>query len=249
MSYERFAYLYDELMRDVPYENWVHFVKEKIEKYGVNGKSMLDLACGTGELSVRFAKEGIHVTGVDLSSDMLSVARTKSENKGLSVPLYQQDMSQLEGLGQFDVIGVFCDSLNYLPSEEAVIQTFLNIYHHLKTNGIIVFDVHSLYKMNHIFMDETFTLNEDHLSYIWDCFPGEYPNSVEHELSFFVLDEQSGKYDRFDELHYQRTFSIEQYSDWLKQVGFSILEINADFETKAPKEDSERIFFIATKND
>jgi SAM-dependent methyltransferase len=249
MSYERFAYLYDELMQDVPYENWVRFVKGKIEKYGVNGKSMLDLACGTGELCVRFAKEGFLVTGVDLSSDMLSVARAKSENKGLSVPLYQQDMSQLEGLGQFDVIGVFCDSLNYLPSEEAVIQTFSNIYHHLKKDGIFIFDVHSLYKMNHIFMDETFTLNEDHLSYIWDCFPGEYPNSVEHELSFFVLDEQSGKYDRFDELHYQRTFSIEQYSAMLMKSGFEILDINADFETKAPEEDSERIFFIATKND
>jgi SAM-dependent methyltransferase len=249
MSYERFAYLYDELMQAVPYENWVRFVNEKIEKYRVNGKSMLDLACGTGELSVRFAKEGFLVTGVDLSSDMLSVARAKSENKGLSVPLYQQDMSQLEGLGQFDVIGVFCDSLNYLPSEEAVIQTFSNIYHHLKKDGIFIFDVHSLYKMNHIFMDETFTLNEDHLSYIWDCFPGEYPNSVEHELSFFVLDEQSGKYDRFDELHYQRTFSIEQYSAMLMKSGFEILDINADFETKAPEEDSERIFFIATKND
>jgi SAM-dependent methyltransferase len=248
MSYERFAYLYDELMQDVPYENWVRFVKDKIEKYGVNGKSMLDLACGTGELSVRFAKEGFLVTGVDLSSDMLSVARAKSENKGLSIPLYQQDMSQLEGLGQFDVIGVFCDSLNYLPSGEAVIQTFSNIYHHLEKNGVFIFDVHSLHKMNHIFMDETFTLNEDHLSYIWDCFPGEYPNSVEHELSFFVLDEQSRKYDRFDELHYQRTFSIEQYSNWLKQVGFSILEINADFESKEPEEDSERIFFIANKN-
>jgi SAM-dependent methyltransferase len=249
MSYERFAYLYDELMQDVPYEDWVRFVKGKIEKYGINGKSMLDLACGTGELSVRFAKEGFLVTGVDLSSDMLSVARAKSENKGLSVPLYQQDMSQLEGLGQFDVIGVFCDSLNYLPSEEAVIQTFSNIYYHLKEDGIFIFDVHSLYKMNHIFMDETFTLNEDHLSYIWDCFPGEYPNSVEHELSFFVLDEQSGKYDRFDELHFQRTFSIEQYSAMLKKSGFEILDINADFETKAPEEDSERIFFIATKND
>ena len=71
---------------------------------------------------------------------------------------------------------------------------------------------------------------DDYVSYIWNSFPGELPDSVEHELSFFVLDEQTGKYDRFDELHYQRTYSVQQYSDWLKAAGFKILEICADFE-------------------
>ncbi|WML45376.1 methyltransferase domain-containing protein [Neobacillus sp. PS3-40] len=247
MSYERFAYLYDELMRDAPYEQWVSFVKEKLKKYEIEGSSLLDLACGTGELSVRFAIEGFQVTGVDLSSDMLTVAQTKALNHGLKVPFYLQNMAELEGLGQFDVIGIFCDSLNYLSSEETVIQTFSKTFQHLKKDAIFIFDVHSVYKINQIFMDQTFTMNEDHLAYIWNSFPGEFPNSVEHELSFFVLDEQSGKYDRFDELHQQRTFSIEQYSNWLVEAGFEILEINADFETKAPNPESERIFFIARK--
>jgi 2-polyprenyl-3-methyl-5-hydroxy-6-metoxy-1,4-benzoquinol methylase len=248
MSYKRFAYLYDELMQDAPYEQWVEFVKGKLEKYGVEGHSLLDIACGTGELSVRFAKEGFRVTGVDLSGDMLRVAQEKAGNLGLSIPFYQQDMAELEGLGLFDTIGIFCDSLNYLPSEETVVQTFENIFHHLDHNGIFIFDVHSVYKISHLFLEQTFTLNEDHLAYIWNSFPGEYVNSIEHELSFFVLDDKSGKYDRFDELHYQRTFSIEQYSIWLKKAGFEILEINADFETKSPEPKSERIFFIVRKN-
>jgi 2-polyprenyl-3-methyl-5-hydroxy-6-metoxy-1,4-benzoquinol methylase len=248
MSYEKFAYLYDELMQDAPYEQWVRFVKGKLEKYGVEGRSLLDLACGTGELSVRFAKDGFQVTGVDLSGDMLRVAQEKAGTQGLAIPFYQQDMAELEGLGLFDIIGVFCDSLNYLPSEETVIQTFSNAFHHLKKNGIFIFDVHSIYKISHLFLEQTFAMNEDHLAYIWNSFPGEYSNSVEHELSFFVLDDQSGKYDRFDELHYQRTFSIEQYSSWLKEAGFEILEINADFEARIPEPESERIFFIARKS-
>jgi len=247
MSYEQFAYLYDELMQDAPYDEWVRFVKEKLIKYQVNGKHLLDLACGTGELSLRFAKEGFSVTGVDLSADMLSVAQAKAQEEGLNIPFFEQDMAHLEGHEEFTIIGIFCDSLNYLKSDEDVIHTFSSAYNHLKDSGIFFFDVHSTYKISELFINQTFTLADDHLSYIWNSFAGEFPNSVEHELSFFVLDEQSGKYDRFDELHYQRTYPVQQYSEWLKEAGFEILEICADFEDIEPQDHSERIFFIARK--
>lgn len=247
MSYEKFAYLYDELMSDAPYEKWVDFVQEKRVKYKQEGQSLLDLACGTGELSIRFAKKGFDVTGVDLSENMLSIAMAKSENEGLKIPFFQQDMTELDGLKTFDIIGIFCDSLNYLQSKEMVEQTFLNVFRYLNKGGLFIFDVHSVYKINEIFLNQTFALNEEHLAYIWNSFPGEFPNSVEHELSFFVLDEKTRKYDRFDELHFQRTFSVEEYSHLLVSSGFDLLEINADFNSKEPEADSERIFFIAQK--
>ncbi|MEH7093792.1 class I SAM-dependent DNA methyltransferase [Neobacillus vireti] len=247
MSYEQFAYLYDELMKDAPYDQWVSFVKNMLVKYEIEATSLLDLACGTGELSVRFAKQGLDVTGVDLSEDMLSVAQVKAEAAGVKIPFFQQDMANLEGQGQFDVIGIFCDSLNYLQTEEDVLSTFLNVHQHLHDHGIFIFDVHSIYKMTDVFINQTFALNEDKISYIWNSFPGDDPNSVEHELSFFVLDERTGKYDRIDELHYQRTYSIDQYSDWLDTAGFQLLEMSADFEQFEPMKESERIFFVAKK--
>ncbi|WML47455.1 class I SAM-dependent methyltransferase [Neobacillus sp. PS3-34] len=249
MSYERFAYLYDELMQDAPYHQWAELVLKKLEDYGVKGRTLLDLACGTGELSLRFAREGFQVTGVDLSTDMLSVARSKAEDAGFHLPFFEQNMAELEGLGQFDVIGVFCDSLNYLQTAEEVEKTFSKVYQHLKEDGLFIFDVHSIYKITQVFMNQTFTLNEDRLAYIWNSFPGEAPNSVEHELSFFVLDESSSKYNRFDEIHFQRTFSVEQYSRWLEHAGFKLLEVCADFEDASPSADSERIFFIAKRID
>ncbi|MCM2531579.1 methyltransferase domain-containing protein [Neobacillus pocheonensis] len=248
MSYEQFAYLYDELMKDAPYEEWVSFVKEKLQKYHVEGNLLLDLACGTGELSIRLAKEGFSVTGVDLSSDMLAVAQAKSEVAGTSIPFFEQNMADLEGQGQFDIIGIFCDSLNYLQTEEEIIQTFSTVFQHLNNGGIFLFDVHSIYKISQVFINQTFALNEDHLAYIWNSFPGEFPNSVEHELSFFALDEWTGKYDRFDELHFQRTFPVVQYTDWLKHAGFELLEVSADFENAPPQPHSERVFFLAQKN-
>ncbi|RYI31521.1 MULTISPECIES: class I SAM-dependent methyltransferase [Bacillus] len=248
MTYGKFAYLYDALMKDVPYEGWVETVKSSTEKYRIEGKRLLDLACGTGELSVRLAQAGYDVTGVDLSEDMLAVAQAKAMEQGADISFYQQDMSELEGLGEYDIAGIFCDSLNYLQSEKEVEQTFESVGRHLKEGGLFIFDVHSVYKMEHIFRDQTFALNEDEISYIWECFPGEHPFSIEHELTFFQLDPSLMKYDRYDELHLQRTYPIDIYKDWLLKAGFTLLEITADFETELPAQESERIFFICRKN-
>jgi 2-polyprenyl-3-methyl-5-hydroxy-6-metoxy-1,4-benzoquinol methylase len=178
MSYEQFAYLYDELMKDAPYDEWVSYVEGILAKYGIEATRLLDLACGTGELSVRFAKQGFDVTGIDLSEDMLAVAQAKAEATGAKIPFFQQNMANLEGQGQFDLIGIFCDSLNYLQSEEDVQATFSNVYQHLQSNGIFIFDVHSLYKITDVFINQTFALNDESVSYIWNSFPGEFPNSV-----------------------------------------------------------------------
>ena len=247
MTYGKFAYLYDQLMNDVPYELWMKYIKKKLEKYGHDSKRILDLACGTGELSVRLAEEGFEVTGVDLSEDMLSVAAVKAEKAGVTIPYYQQNMTELEGFSLFDCVIVFCDSINYLQTENEVKLTFQHIYNQLIDEGLFLFDAHSVYKIDHIFLNQTFTRNDDEISYIWDCFPGSLSNSVEHDLSFFVQDERNGLYQRYDETHVQRTFSVEQYAEWLTETGFKILDISADFKEEVPTEFSERIFFTLKK--
>jgi SAM-dependent methyltransferase len=244
MSYGRFAYLYDELMKDVPYDQWVETVTQMV---GEQRGTLLDVGCGTGELSIRLAQAGFHVTGIDLSEDMLSVAQAKTCERGLSIPYFQQNMVEMEGLGPFDVITIFCDSLNYLESEEQVVETFQRVYNLLKPGGIFMFDVHSTYKMTEIFQHNTFAINEEEISYIWQCYEGNIPFSVEHDLSFFVLDAKTGQYDRIDELHFQRTFPIEQYEDWLNAIEFNQIEITADFHMSKPNDQSERIFFTAKK--
>ncbi|QED48708.1 class I SAM-dependent DNA methyltransferase [Cytobacillus dafuensis] len=247
MSYGKFAYLYDELMKDVPYNKWVELVEKKTKKYNLNGNNLLDLACGTAELSVQLAEKSFNVVGVDLSEDMLTVAQSKAIEKGQDIKFYQQNMAELDGLGQFDIICIFCDSLNYLQSEKDVLDTFHSVHHHLAENGLFLFDVHSIYKIMQIFMNQTFAVNDDEISYIWHCYQGEFPNSVEHDLSFFVLDEESDLYERYNELHFQRTFPIDVYEGWLKKAGFELLEITSDFEDVPPQTHSERIFFTCRK--
>ncbi|MEH7379880.1 class I SAM-dependent methyltransferase [Bacillus sp. JJ1533] len=247
MSYGEFAYIYDELMRDVDYEQWISFVKSKVTQFNkASGLRVLDIGCGTGEIAIRLAQEGFEVVGVDLSEDMLSVANHKAIEAGVKVEFYQQNMVEISGFEPFDLIIIFCDSLNYLHTEAEVQKTFDNAFRLLKKDGLFLFDVHSVYKMDTIFMNGPFVSADDQVSFIWNCFSGEYPHSIEHELSFFVKNEHNEDYTRFDEFHEQRTFPIETYQIWLEEKGFYVQEMIGDF-TDPVHDTSERILITAKK--
>ncbi|MBY6035410.1 class I SAM-dependent methyltransferase [Fictibacillus nanhaiensis] len=243
MSYQQFAYLYDQLMDDAPYTDWLSFIKTVVSNHYPDAKRFLDIGCGTGSLPILLAKEGFDVTGVDLSSDMLTVAKEKADQEKVQLSLFQQDMRELEGLGKYDCVTILCDSINYITTEEDVKRTFLSAKNHLETNGLLLFDVHSIHKIKNVFTGQTFGSNEEQLSYIWQCFEGELQNSVEHELSFFV---QTGElYERYDEVHIQRTFPVDDYVIWLNECNFDVIDITADFLPESPHPFSERILFAA----
>lgn len=247
MSYEHFSMIYDELMDEAPYERWLTFFLREIQVHNRTAKRILDLACGTGEMSTRLYENDFDVTGVDLSEEMLSIAYEKAMNKGYMIPFYQQNMAELEGFTNFDIVVIFCDSLNYLQTEQEVINTFQSVYRALNQSGLLLFDVHSTYKISDIYRNATFAYNGDNISYIWNSFPGEHRYSIEHELTFFVFDEETEKYDRFDELHKQRTYPVQQYISWLEEVGFDILSITSDFTSEPVCDKTERVFFTVKK--
>lgn len=247
MIYEKSACLYDALMEDAPYDRWLDFFLTQQKKWHPEAKTVLDLACGTGEITIRLQKKGFDVTGVDLSVDMLTVAQHKAMEAGFTIPFYEQDMSRLEGLGPFDIVVIFCDSLNYLETEEQFIATFERVYDVLNENGLLLFDVHSPYKIENGYIGKTFAYNGDDIAYIWNCFPGPYPDSVEHELTFFVYDEGTKQYERYDELHRERTFPVEQYEKWLTDCGFTIRSITGDFTDEGFTDRTERVFFTVQK--
>lgn len=243
-SYERFAEVYDALMTDIPYAEYVEWVRHHAPSNQY--PKLLDIGCGTGVLGLLFADAGYEVSGLDLSEEMLSVAAARFAEAGLHVPLYCMSMHELDGFEGLDVLTIAIDSLNYLTDEEAVVETLQRCYKALLDGGQLFFDVHSLFKMDEIFLDGPFTYDDGEITYIWHTEPGEFPHSVYHQMTFFV-GTNTGLFERFDEEHFQRTFAPMQYVEWLKKIGFSIVEVTADFTTNAPSEDSERIFIRAVK--
>ncbi|NPC93386.1 class I SAM-dependent methyltransferase [Bacillus sp. WMMC1349] len=246
MIYEGFSSVYDNLMSDAPYDQWVKWIERTLSIQHNEKLRILDLACGTGEISVRLAEKGYHVTGIDISEDMLTQAQQKAATRQLSIQFFQQDMRNLIGHSEkFDAVVICCDSLNYLKAEKDVLVTFKNVFSLLEDQGLLLFDVHSIYKMDDVFPDSTYADQNEDISVIWQSYRGDVPHSIVHDLTFFV--ENEGFYNRFDETHEQRTFATQEYSRLLKVAGFEVLQITADFSDQEPEATSERLFYIAKK--
>ena len=88
MKYNQYTFLshfYDLLNDEVDYDGWFEFINSNFIKHSLKPASVLDLACGTGEMAIRFAKAGIETIAVDLSNEMLSIAKQKADEKELDI--------------------------------------------------------------------------------------------------------------------------------------------------------------------
>ncbi|MBI5972630.1 class I SAM-dependent DNA methyltransferase [Staphylococcus caledonicus] len=239
-QYVEMSAVYDQLAQDQPYDKWYDIVKYYTQSFNKDLK-LLDIGCGTGSLTSKLTSIG-SVTGIDLSADMLSIAVNKSNQ----VTWLEGDMTDFSLNTKFDVITIFCDSLNYLPDIEDVQQTFQCVMQHLDDSGIFIFDVHTIFKMNTLFNNQCYIDENEQVFLAWEAIAGEEPNSVYHDMNFFIKN-SDGNYHRFDESHYQRTFDKDTYIQLLKQVGFSNIETFVDFSIENHDDKGERLFFVARK--
>jgi SAM-dependent methyltransferase len=246
MTYHLMAGLYDQFMEDAPYDKWFEFTESIINKYKVHPNKMIDLGCGTGEVTLKLAK-GYDITGVDFSTDMLTIAEQKASEENLQIKWIHQDLRELEGLSEFDFAFSFCDVMNYMTTKRDVQKVFENVSNLLKEKGLFVFDVHSLSHVEEALVGNTFADVTDDNAYIWNCFPGDVEGEMYHELTFFASN--GDNYSRFDETHHQRTFPVAVYDDLLKKCNLEIVNIFGDFsiENEFSEENAERIFIVAQK--
>ncbi|HLR19753.1 MAG TPA: class I SAM-dependent methyltransferase [Staphylococcus sp.] len=237
VQYEEMSLFYDQLTLDQPYESWLDIVNHFAEKK----TSILDIGCGTGSLT-SLLTDFDQITGMDLSVDMLSIAIKKS-NK---VNWIEGDMTEFELNQQFDVITIFCDSLNYLSEKSEVSATFSHVFNHLSNEGVFMFDVHTPFKMETLFNNQSYIDESEKVYLGWDAVQGEEALSVWHDMSFFIKQDDN-HYARFDESHYQRTYNKNDYIEMLNQVGFKQITTFVDFDINNNSDEGHRLFFIVKK--
>ena len=248
MAYGQLANLYDLFMQHAPYDEWVEITEKIFQMSDEPINRVVDLGCGTGEITIRLAEKGYSMTGIDYSETMLTCASYKANEKNITVDWLKQDIRDLQGLEDFDAAISFCDVMNYITDPEELFHSFQHVYNSLKKGGIFIFDVHHLPYISENYIGNTFAEVTDDVSYIWFCSAGDEPGEMYHDLTFFYLND--GKYDRFDEQHHQRTYPLDFYKKLLHDSGFDNIKIYADFNTKTEnvEEDAARIFFSAVKN-
>lgn len=245
MLYKTFAFVYDEVMDKSLYAEWLDFSKRHLP---ATTERILELACGTGALACEFAKEGYDVTALDLSEEMLSVASERAQENEVSVQFVQGDMMDLSEVGTYEAITCFSDSLCYMADREAVQQVFDSVSQALEDEGTFIFDVHSIFQVDEVFPEYSYHYQTEEFAFLWDSYPGEKAHSVEHFLTFFVKDQEDAKeFIRRDELHEERTYSLENYYTMLENSNFSSIKIYADFTDEEPDENSSRWFFVCQK--
>lgn len=232
-------------MMDFNYENWFNYIEEIFKRYNKNPKKILEMACGTGNLSYYFAKERYNLTCFDLSSDMLSKAYDKLR-RYKNVKIMEQDMIDFNLNQKFDSVIAICDSINYICEKEDLFETFKNVWNHLEEDGIFIFDINSYYKLKYIIGNNTFIEDQENVFYTWQNYYDEERDICEFYLTFFTS-EDGEDFQRFDEEHQERAYRIEEIIELLKEAGFKDIHYYEAFAFEKPIDKTERINFVAIK--
>lgn len=299
--YSSFAQVYDIFMDNVPYKEWAEYVTNLLKEYGVKDGLVLELACGTGKVTRQLAEKGYDMIGIDYSEDMLEIAREKEyepyrdgfweaedtqtdettdyEENESRILYLQQDMRNFELFGTVSAVVCICDGMNYITSEEELLQVFKLVNNYLDPGGVFIFDMNAEYKYKKLLGDSVIAENRDNCSFIWENFYDEESKINEYNLTLFIkLEEESeaedeaytgyssdeeeetdfadfdqeeeeeiGRdiYERYQETHYQKAYSVETVKSLLEQAGMEFVAVYDAFTQDKPHEQSERVYFIA----
>lgn len=245
MIYQDFALIYDKFMENVEYDKWAEFVDKNLKENDIEGYKILELACGTGNVTGLLRKMDYEMTGVDISDKMLSLAQEKSHEEGLKITYLNQDIIELDLNRKFDAVISFCDGINYIVNRDDLNKVFENVYKHLNSGGLFIFDISSEYKLKNILGNNTFAETSEDSAYIWENYYDEETRILEFDLNIFVEDE--GVYIRSLESHIQKAHKVEELKKILEDKGFKIIGAYGNIDFGPIEEDSERVFICAQK--
>ena len=247
MSYSVFASYYDELTRNVGYGVRADYLCTLLKRHGHQPGLTLDLACGTGSLTIELAQRGFDIYGIDSSFEMLSVAQQKAAEAKLNLLFLCQKMQSIDLYGTVDTVFCVLDSINHLTSEKEVLDTFQQVSLFLNPGGYFIFDVNTIYKHQKVLADHTFVYDLDEVFCVWQNQLEEKTKRVRIDLDFFV---RSGSlYQRSSEHFYERAYGEEQLRSMLEETGFQVEAVYGDLTFEIPHSDEERILFVAKKKE
>ena len=243
-AYKNLAASYDRLTNDVDYEATVAFYMEILRREGLSPRTVVDLACGTGSVTEILARKGYRVTGVDMSEEMLTEAAMKTMDLE-QPPMYScQRLQNLRLPRGVDMAVCALDSLDYILDPEDCKEAIRRAYKALNPGGIFIFDVNTPEKLRA--MDDQIFLDEDDDVYcVWRGEFDEETNICSYGMDLFQR--EGNMWRRSFEEHREYAYSQEQLTRFLKDAGFTHIEVYADRLFEAPRAGEQRIYFKARK--
>lgn len=244
-GYSVFAQFYDELTNNVNYTQRAEYLLALLAKLEHSPGLTLDLACGTGSLTLELFRRGVDIYGVDASAEMLSLAREKCMDQGADILFLQQRMQDLDLYGTVNTVFSSLDSINHLQGKEQVRRTFKRVSLFLEPQGYFVFDLNTLYKHEHILGNHTFIYDMEQVYCAWQNRYAPGTGRVDIRLDFFS--KEGAVYHRYGERFSEFAYPIGYVTDWLKEAGFGEIQVFDEMTFEPPKKDSQRVVFAAKK--
>lgn len=243
-AYTSFAEVYDLFMDNVPYEEWGAFLANLLKEYEIEDGLLLDLGCGTGKLTRIMENYGYDMIGVDNSYEMLDIAKANSKD---SILYLMQDMREFELFGTVRCIYSACDCINYILEDDELKKVFALANNYLDPGGLLVFDINSPFKYYELLGENTFAETREEGSFIWENYFDEEEQINEYDLTLYIK-EEDGRFQRFQETHYQRCYELEQIKKLLAEAGMEFVAAYDAYTKNSVTDESEKILVIAKEH-
>ena len=252
-NYGAISAVYDKINSSVDYSAWADFFEACFDKYlPERPELVLDLACGTGSMTLELAKRGYDMIGVDVSMDMLGVAMDRKYDLELprDVLFLMQDMTEFELYGTVGAITCCLDSINYLTEDGDIEKCFSLVHNYLDPDGLFLFDVNTPHKFENVYGKSTYVYDEEDCGgdsfLVWQNYYDTESRVCDFALTVFERDE-SGGYARRDEHQYERCYTREELTASLESCGFEVIDFfdapNLAAQANDPR--AERWYVIA----
>lgn len=243
-AYHALAASYDRLTNDVDYAAVVAFYNQILEREGLQPRTAVDLACGTGSVALLLARQGLQVTAVDISEEMLCQANDKATEQDLQIRFVRQRLEELRLPRGVDLAVCALDSLDYITDPKACQEAIRRIYRCLNPGGCFIFDVNTPEKLRA--MDAQVFLDEDEDVYcVWRGEFDEKTNICTYGMDLFQR--HGDCWQRSWEEHREYAYSREQLTQYLRQAGFTSIRVYGDRVFHEPEAGEQRMYFKARK--
>lgn len=255
-AYDAIASVYDSINSEIDYSAWADFIEKCFEKYLPEKPTLvLDLACGTGSMTLELNRRGYDMIGADISEEMLYKAYDKvydenpADNAANRILFIRQDMRDFELYGTVGAVTCCLDSINYLTDPKDLEKCFSNVHNYLDPDGLFIFDVNTPYKFENVYANNSYIYEttDDLGSPVYCGWQNNYdPISkiCDFYLSVFTEDD-NGNYIRSDEEQRERCYSKEELVSSLEKCGLKPLGFFADFDFSEPQDNCERWYIVA----
>jgi len=251
--YNRFAYIYDDYMSHVDYEEWVEFILSTYR--GIAQKApdrIIELACGTANVSTLLMEKGYFVDACDFSADMLKVASRKKHTPNLFLRSLTEDF----GEENYDLLLLLFDSINYLTKEGDISLLLSNVAKALRENGIFVFDISTIFNT-----EENFDgyVNIEDKENIFITQESDFSRRKRIQQNKVTIYEKDGCFHRrYQEVHKQMIYRTSEIISLISASGLTLKGIHAigdsrnlfySFKPLSRLDDLfSRLFFVVQKD-